>query len=122
MVGEEAKADCLPFGSNAGRPLSELTDDYLRWTAGVLKDGNGLYQAVVGELARRGIAAPPGRPRRRLACSRCGTGAPVACRWYEDALKRMHVRGTCATCGRPLGFLPQTPGNVAAADAAKGTA
>jgi ssDNA-binding Zn-finger/Zn-ribbon topoisomerase 1 len=50
------------------------------------------------------------------SCPACGkTGLRL--RWQTFAGGRRHVRADCAHCGKNRGFAPQTPANVAAADA-----
>ncbi len=52
-----------------------------------------------------------------LMCSACGVDVAPRVSWQQIAGGRRHIRAECPRCGGYLKFLPQTPENVALADA-----
>jgi hypothetical protein len=109
----------IPFGKYQGKPLGTVPKDYLQWAASVLKLGSGLLAVVAAELQRRRVPVPEPPPPRQPQCGQCGPGAGIVCRWFEDSLGRQHVKGSCAGCGQPFGFVPTVPPYTDLADAAK---
>src|SRR4051794_32834415 len=62
-------------------------------------------------------AMPRNHVLRPIRCGRCG-GTDLTLYWQELADGRRAIRADCGRCQRFVAFLPQTPANVAAADAA----
>jgi hypothetical protein len=121
--------DYLPFGRHKGVSLSDsrVSDSYVTWLASTCKLGHGLRTAVEDELRRRGLPIPddPDSERQeRLAaareqpCIRCGS-VERRVGWMVFTSGRRHLRLTCTGCSAALGFLAQTPPNIALADAAE---
>ena len=52
-----------------------------------------------------------------LRCPRCG-GSDLAFAWQTFANGTRHIRVSCTPCGAYVRYAPQTPANVARADAA----
>jgi hypothetical protein len=107
----------LPFGRHRGTPLPEVPAGYLRWLLAEAKLSSGLRTALAAELQARGVEVPPAPPRKEPRCDR-HPAAGFLCSWLVDAIGRRHVRATCATCGRRLGFVPATGEYAEMADAA----
>jgi hypothetical protein len=109
----------MPLGKHKDRPLGEIPSDYLDWLTRTVKLSAGLRTAVAEELARRGHA-PPAQTRvpgpGPAACRHC-RAAPLAVTWHEQHGGRRAIRADCRRCGRFNAFLPQTPANVASANA-----
>jgi hypothetical protein len=61
---------------------------------------------------------PPDLPLQEHRCWRCGS-LEVRVYWQQAAGGRRAVRVDCARCGRFITFAPQTPANVALAEAAR---
>jgi hypothetical protein len=87
------------------------------------KLSSGLRTAIQSELLSRPDAPadlPPGPvPAPEPAhCRRCG-GKDLRVSWHEQQGGGRAVRADCGACGRFVAFLPQTPENVARADACR---
>lgn len=50
-----------------------------------------------------------------LACKVCGKFGVPKLTWQVFRTGDIHLRADCGTCGRYLGYAPQTPENVSAA-------
>lgn len=108
----------LPWGRHKGVPLPDVPTSYLQWALRECRLSSGLRAAVAGELARRGIAAPPlPTPRPVPPCRHCGTAGFVA-RWQEDRRGARRLRAECAACRRWRTFLPEVPPYLDEANAA----
>jgi hypothetical protein len=113
----------LPFGRYRGRPLPDVPAGYLAWLLSECKLSSGLRAAVHAELESR-----PDRPADLPAksdppaplCRRCNC-ADLRVSWQHHARGR-GIRGDCSRCSRFVAYLPQTPENVAAANAVLGKA
>src|SRR5262249_53986082 len=55
------------------------------------------------------------QPTQAATCPRCSSG-DFRLSWQLFSNQTSHIRRTCAQCGRHLGFAPQTPGNIEAAN------
>ena len=108
----------LPFGQHKGQPLDTVPTSYLTWLATVRLSA-GLRAAVVAELARRGIQAPPlpVPPEKPLTpCGRCNSADAPRLTWHEQRDGRRAIRRTCERCGHWCGHAAQTPANIAEAN------
>jgi hypothetical protein len=94
--------------------------DYLHWLYRNCKLSSGLRAAVRAELLSRpdGPACLPPEPASPPPeCDRCHS-RDVALSWQQVSNGGKRIRAECRRCGRFVKFLPETPENVAAADAA----
>jgi hypothetical protein len=109
----------LPFGKHKGAALVDVPEGYLRWLlGGDVKLSAALRTAVRGEMTRRGVALADEAPPRPRQCLRCGH-TQMRHTWHQCGGKgrARQIRAECANCRRFSGFAPQTPANVAEADA-----
>jgi hypothetical protein len=97
----------MTFGRHEGKPLAEIPGEYLEYAlrSPRFKLAAFLRQRMGEELRRRGIEPPPAPPPREPACPK-HPNVGFLCSWKVDSLGRRHVRASCATCGRHLGFVP----------------
>lgn len=121
MTTTDQPTTALPFGKHKHRPLPDVPSAYLSWLLATVKLSARLRSAVAGELrARGGLApAPPTPEPEPVRCHRCG-GTELRLRWRGFRDGRRMIARRCPHCRTHLGFAPQTPGNVALADAAEG--
>jgi antitoxin component of MazEF toxin-antitoxin module len=111
----------LYFGKYKGQSLRDVPRDYLAWALANVKLSYGLRVAVRAELLARGVdpaRLPPEPEARPPRCRHCGC-TDARRYWHELSGGGRAVRADCRRCRRLVGFLPQSPGNVAAADAAQ---
>jgi hypothetical protein len=121
---EPTNPPSIPFGRHKGKPLWDVPTGYLAWLVREVRLSTGLRAAVRAALASRPDAPrglPPDLPPRPLpACRHCGSGGPPVVYWHQQGGAGGRViRADCHRCRRFLTFLPQTPENVAEADAAQ---
>jgi hypothetical protein len=110
----------LPFGRHKHKPLAEVPEDYLLWLLGACRLSSGLRADVAGDLARRGIEAPPPpAPAPIPQCRTCGDAGHRVF-WFVDRLERRRLRAECARCRRLLTFPPCVQPYTTMADAAVG--
>jgi hypothetical protein len=105
----------LPFGKHKGRPLPEVPSDYLSWLLRTRLTAR-LRAAVRTELLSRPDRQdlPPEPPSVDPFCKNCGS-VDLTVSWQPMAGGRRAIRADCQGCGRYVGYLPQTPANVARA-------
>jgi hypothetical protein len=109
----------MPFGRHRGAPVRRVPTDYLHWLYRNCKLSSGLRAAVRAELLSRpdgprGLPPEPASPSPE--CYRCG-GRDVALSWQQLANGARRIRAECRWCRGFVKFMPETPENVAAADA-----
>jgi hypothetical protein len=111
----------MTFGRHEGKALTEIPTQYIEYAlhSPRFKLSAFLRQRMGEELRRRGIEPPPAGPAREPVCPR-HPGVGFLCSWKVDSLGRRHVRATCATCGRNLGFVPAVGEYAEMADLAGG--
>src|SRR5687768_9545486 len=81
MDREGWRVQGLPFGRHKGVPLADVPAGYLTWLLGN-KLSPSLYDAVAGEVRRRGLEPPPRpAPAPPPPCHRCGAGSGLSYRW-----------------------------------------
>lgn len=111
---------CFFFGKHRERPLPDVPTSYLAWALRECKLSTGLRTAVRAELLSRPDcpAALPAQPRpQEVRCHRCG-GAELVVYWHQlQGQGGRRIRASCAACHGYIQFLPETPENVALADA-----
>jgi hypothetical protein len=108
----------IPFGKHANEPLPTVPADYLDWLLRTVRVGSGLRAALVAELARRGVEAPPSPPPRPLpSCPRCPGVKPLL-HWLQDSLGRRRIRVEYARCHGSLVFAPTVSPYVGQAERA----
>jgi hypothetical protein len=107
----------LPFGKHRGEPLGNVPASYLVWLTQECKLGSGLFNAVAGELASRGLTPPAQPPPRPVfPCRRC-PGAGYRCSWFEDSLGRRRIKAECTRCHATVDHPPSVPPYSTEADA-----
>jgi hypothetical protein len=111
----------MPFGKHRGAPLTDVPTSYLAWVMRTCKLSTGLRSAM-GEELRSRPDCPEDLPPEPAAntppsCRGCG-GTDLHLTWQPlgGAGGRV-IRADCRGCGAFVYFAPQTPENVALADA-----
>src|SRR5262245_27206176 len=111
----------LPFGRHRGKRPAEVPTAYLAWLLANVKLSTGVRAAVRAELwsrADRPAELPPDPPPSAPRCQRCGA-REARLYWQQTADGNRRVRAECRRCQNFAGWAPQTPANVAEADAAQ---
>jgi hypothetical protein len=118
---QTAPQPTLYFGQHKGKPLPQVPTGYLRWALATVTLSTGLRAAVRAELLSRGAdpaTLPADPPPKDVRCRACGERAFFV--YWQEARSGRIIRADCVLCGGAfVAFLPQTPANVALADAAQ---
>jgi len=121
---ERVRDTCIPnegqatpvfwFGKFKGCPLSEVDTGYLRGLAAV-QLSSGIRAAVVAELDRRGVSAPPPPPTGpkgwKQPCSRAGVrNWATAARVFNGVRQIGELQALRRSCGHAPGRALRQPG------------
>src|SRR5262249_45944453 len=107
----------LWFGQHKGRPIDQIPTGYLLWAYRTVRLSGRLRAAIRRELEGRGGGArlPPEPEKPLPVCDRCDDEW-TELSWHELGDGRRQIRATCRFCYKFVGFVPQTPRNVALAN------
>jgi hypothetical protein len=97
-----------------------MPTDYLHWLYQNCKLSSGFRQAVRAESLTRGDGArdlPPEQAGPPPECDRCHS-RDIALSWQQLANGAKPIRAECRHCHGFIKFMPETPENVGAANAA----
>jgi hypothetical protein len=116
----------IPFGKHRGKAPADVPADYLLWLLRACKLSTGLRGAIRSDLIRRGVDPSRLPPQPEAApppnCRRCGS-PEMRLYWQElGGQGGRTIRADCKRCRQFVAFVPQTPANVARADAARSPA
>jgi uncharacterized protein (DUF3820 family) len=103
----------MPFGQHEGKPLCQLSEDYLRW---LITRTKGNIRRVVSEFLGLSVAEDQTSHLIPVQCPQCHRAGPLSLSWQVFGNGGRHIRGCCQACNQFVRFIQKTTAAIAECD------